>query len=88
MKSAAPTATEVKPGLNDDTLRGLRDRSNLTIAQIIEKARETDPNFPRTHVGLLEIEQRGTRDYWKIHALAAVYGRTPEEIAEVAKPAR
>jgi len=68
------------------TLRELRDQSKLTILDVIEAARKIDDRFPRSRVGLLEIEARGTRDYWKIHALATAYGVSPDYMARLTKP--
>ena len=66
--------------------RELRNRTGLSIAQIIERALPVDTLFPRSHAGLLGIEENGTRDYWKIIALANVYEKAPEEVAEMFKP--
>jgi len=67
-------------------LRTLRKEAGLKIGDIVSQARAVDPTFPTTHVGYLEIEERGTRDYWKIQALAAVFGKPPEIIAGIVKP--
>ncbi len=74
------------PTISIPPLRSLRKEIDLKIGDILIRAKAIDPSFPTTHVGYLEIEERGTRDYWKIRALAAVYGKSPEEMAEIVKP--
>lgn len=68
------------------TLRDLREQSRLRIHQITAKALEVDDKFPTTHVGYLGLEECGTRDYWKIKALATVFGRSEEDMAAILKP--
>lgn len=68
------------------TLAELRRESGIKTAVIIERARRLDPEFPTTHAGYLGIEERGTRDYWKIHALGCVFGIPPDAMARIVKP--
>lgn len=70
------------------TLREIRLKSNKKIAVICEEARQIDPNFPTTHAGYLGIEELGTRDYWKIQALAHVFDMDPEAVANAVRPGR
>lgn len=68
------------------TLADLRKQRGLRISDVIEAARRIDPEFPTTHVGYLGIEEHGTRDYWKIHALASVFGVASDHLAQMLKP--
>ena len=68
------------------TLYQLRQKSGMGLAAIVQNAREIDPFFPATHVGLIKIEQRGTTDYWQIKALSGVYNYPMEEMALIARP--
>lgn len=76
----------LQSGMAHDTLTSLRQKSGLTIPKILERAVEHDPDFPTTHAGYLGIEERGTKDYWKILALAAVFGTSMEGMADIVKP--
>lgn len=67
-------------------LANLRLASGKTIEQIIAEAKKIDPEFPESKPGYLSIEERGTRDYWKIHALASVFKVEPYQLAASLKP--
>jgi hypothetical protein len=68
------------------TLTELRESRNIPIRQIIEKATEVLPTFPQTHPGYLGIEEHGTKDYYKIRALASVFGMEPDDFAPLVLP--
>jgi hypothetical protein len=68
------------------SLAKCRERSGLRVADIINAARQVDTDFPTTHAGYLGIEENGTRDYWKIKALAYVFAADEAEMAAILKP--
>ncbi len=65
----------------------LRQASRLSAQKVVDAARRICPDFPSSRVGYLGIENGGTRDWWYIHALAAVFGVDPARMAEMVKPA-
>lgn len=75
----------VSPG---KTLAKMREDAKMKIAFIVEQAQQVYPQFPSSHAGYLGIEENGTRDYWKIRALAAVFNVPHEEMAEIVRPER
>lgn len=68
------------------TLTTLRESKQMKIADIIASAQCVDPTFPSSHAGYLGIEEKGTRDYWKIRALSSVFDVEMTLLAEVLKP--
>lgn len=67
-------------------LTAMRRSSGLRLSDIIDQARRFDPDFPTTHAGYLGIEEHGTRDYWKIKALAAVFRVPIDDLAIALHP--
>lgn len=70
------------------SLTELRESSGMKVMDIVERATRYDDEFPESHAGYLGIEENGTRDYWKIHALALVFGVHPDTMARILKPSR
>lgn len=66
------------------TLRDLRKQANLTLEETVDRLREVEPAAPKTHVGLLHIERRGTDRLPIIRGLAQVFGLPFEVVAEAA----
>lgn len=60
----------------------------MTIIQIIQAAKTHDPEFPESKPGYLVLEERGTRDYWKIRALAEIFKVDPHQLASALKPSK
>jgi hypothetical protein len=67
-------------------LHKLRKDSRRTIYEIIERARAAEPSFPRTHVGYLCIERRGTQNIAYLRALAAALDTDLSIVEQAALP--
>jgi len=50
------------------------------LREVTERMREVTPDAPRTHVGILHIEERGTDRLSIMRAFAHVYGLPLAEI--------
>jgi hypothetical protein len=62
------------------SLRDLRRDSGLTLKEVLERMREAVSDVPRSHTGLIHIEQRGTDRLPVMKALAYAYGKSLEDI--------
>ena len=71
-------------------LRRIRDAMNsgngLSAQSVADKVAEILGESSRTGESIAMIERRGSSDWYVIHALAAVYNRTPTEIALAGAP--
>jgi transcriptional regulator with XRE-family HTH domain len=67
------------------TLKQLREESGLTLQQVVDRMQERDSRLPRTHVGLIHIEQRGTDRLLTLRALADIYNVPLSTVEEAAK---
>ena len=71
-------------------LRRIRDAMNsgngLSAQSVSDKVAEILGESSRTGESIAMIERRGSSDWYVIHALAAVYNRTPTEIALAGAP--
>lgn len=70
------------------TLYDLRKQDGRTAREIIDAAKRLEPTFPSEPASLSAIEQRGTRDYWYLKALAAVYAIDLNSLAAIARPGK
>lgn len=66
------------------TLKDMREKSGLTLSQVVEEMQKISTDLPRTHVGLKHIENRGTDRYPVIAALAKIYDPPFSVVAAVA----
>lgn len=68
-------------------LRALRISLGMSAKDVMTRGGEITRYFPKDPEGVLNIERRGTLNFHIIRALATIYGRSIEEIGEIAKPA-
>lgn len=66
------------------TLRDLRKDAKLTLEETAQKLREVEPTAPKTHVGILHLEKRGTDRLPIIRGLSQVYDVPFDEVAAAA----
>lgn len=69
-------------------LRDLRRKSNLTQREVVERGMAICPDFPDSEAHLSMLENRGTKDADIIEALAAIFGKSYEEIKEICRQTR
>ena len=67
-----------------NTLKDLREGAGLSLREAAERLHAIEPSAPQTHVGLKHIENRGTRNYAIIKALANLYGVDMDTVASAA----
>ena len=70
------------------TLKSLREDADLSAEEVARRGAAMDPDFPTTPHAIYNIERRGTDSYATIRVLAKLYGKKPEEVAEVARPTK
>lgn len=70
------------------TLREIRDSVPMSQAILAERLRAELCETKRTPESVLQIERRGTRDYYIIRALAHIFGYSHDEMAAITCPDR
>ena len=72
----------------EKTLKQLRDESGLTLREVVDRMQAFDSTTPKTHVGLLHLEQRGTDRLSILRALASAYEVPLETVVAAASRSR